>query len=77
MLGPLILKNAGYGIEENDDVYMLMIVLISILGVATFICIKISGKYGRRDLMLKCLPMMVVAYLMLSISQVFYYLLDS
>lgn len=70
--GPAIMRDAGFGAEEGSASGLLysMIFLSVVNTVGNFIGLVISGKYGRRQLILKVTPAMGVALLVLTAAMV-------
>lgn len=62
------MRDAGFGAEEGSATGLLysMIFLSVVNTVGNFIGLVISGKYGRRELMLKVTPAMGLALLILT-----------
>jgi MFS family permease len=68
--GPSIMKDAGFGGDSNNDLLYSMIFLSCVNTVGNFIGLVISGRYGRRELMLKTTPPMGVVLLVLTAAMV-------
>lgn len=56
--GPSIMKDAGMGGDSYQGLLASMIFLSSVIAICNTIGIKLSTKYGRRQMMLyTCIPM--------------------
>ena len=74
--GPFILRDAGFGKGDNKALLIntLPLSIVGFLGGLT--AIRMSEKAGRRSSMLKVLPILALAMMLLSFSMFCVYYLD-
>lgn len=74
--GPQILRDAGFSGDKPQDVLYSMMFLGVLKIVGNFICVILSNKFGRKQLMLFVLPFIVASMFALSVSMYIHYALD-
>jgi predicted MFS family arabinose efflux permease len=62
------MKDAGFGGEKPVDVLYSMVFLGVVYLISNFICVMVSNKYGRRQLLLFVSPFIAVSMFLLSAS---------
>jgi hypothetical protein len=64
------MKDAGFSGDSNTDLLYSMMFLASVNTVGNFIGLSLSSKYGRRELILKCMIPMGIALLVLACAMI-------
>jgi uncharacterized membrane protein len=64
--GPAVMKDAGFAGDSNTDLLYSMIFLSGVNAVGNFTGLSLSSKYGRRELIMKCMIPMGIALLILA-----------
>ena len=58
--GPNLLSDAGFGGGSNTSLLLSMTFLGSINIIGQLAFLMVSDKYGRRELILKCMPILAL-----------------